>query len=158
MDLQKILKESSIAMRQKSLKDSDQLTLGELILKIEPLIVKQEDIKKRFDEEARVIYDFGGLFPTCLDSWRGSYSELALDFKDYGYKEHQAKPMSVTSFLKMLKEALGKTFVGYKGGDFVMNKHTPIWVSNYGESSHTVVIEVVDNDYDIILITALREF
>ena len=31
-------------------------------------------------DEAIVRYDFEYLFPTSIDSWRGSYDELALNF------------------------------------------------------------------------------
>jgi hypothetical protein len=32
----------------------------------------------------------------------------------------------------MLTEAIGKTYTGYKGGEYVMGKVTPVWVANYG--------------------------
>lgn len=64
----------------------------------------------------------------------------------------------MTAFLQMLKGAVGKTFMGYKGGDFVMSRQTPVWVANYGDAGHTAVIGVVDDGYQVILITALREF
>ena len=66
--------------------------------------------------------------------------------------------MKVSEFLKMLKECIGKEFYGYKGGTFRMNKHTPVWVANYGRSGSTAVIEVVDNGYEVILITGWREY
>jgi hypothetical protein len=39
-----------------------------------------------------------------------------------------------------------------------MNENTPIWVANDGHSGNTAVIDVVDDGYQVILITALREF
>lgn len=148
MDLQTYIQNAVKAERQNTLSKSDQLTLGELILKLEPIVEKQ----KEREDEAEVKYDFEYLYPTRIDSWRGSYDELALNFESGG------NYMKVTDFLKMLKEALGKEFTGYKGGEFYMNKNTPVWVANYGNSGNTAVIDVVDDGYQIILITGYREF
>ena len=147
MDLQTYIQNAVKASRANTLANSDQLTLGELILKLEPIVKNQKD-----GEEATVRYDFEYLFPTSIDSWRGSYDELALNF------ETQGKGMKVSEFLNMLKECIGKTFTGYKGGDFTMHKGTPIWVANYSHSGNTAVIDVVDDGYQIILITGYRKF
>ena len=151
MDLQTYLDNAVKAARAESMKISDQLTLGEMILKIEPLLSKQKDIKKKYKHEATVVYDFEYLFPKTIDSWRGSYVELALDFNSEG------EPMSITEFYNMLKDTIGKEFTGYKGGEFVMGKNTPVWVANYGNSGNTAVIDIVDDEYKIIIITGYRE-
>ena len=147
MDWQTYIQNAVKASRANTLANSDQLTLGELILKLEPIVKNQKD-----GEEATVRYDFEYLFPTSIDSWRGSYDELALNF------ETQGEEMKVSEFLNMLKECIGKTFTGYKGGDFTMHKGTPIWVANYSHSGNTAVIDVVDNGYVVLLITGYREF
>lgn len=147
MDLQTYIQNAVKASRANTLANSDQLTLGELILKLEPIVKNQKE-----GEEATIRYDFEYLFPTSIGSWRGSYDELALNF------ETQGEEMKVSEFLKMLKECVGKTFTGYKGGDFTMHKGTPIWVANYSHSGNTAVIDVVDNGYKILLITGYREF
>ena len=151
MDLQTYLDNAVKADRQKTLSASDQLTLGEMILKLEPIVKNQKPIIEKYEHEATVRYDFEYLFPTDIDSWRGIYAELALNFTSKG------EEMKVSAFLKMLKDTVGKTFTGYKGGDFRMNKHTPIWVANYGNSGNTAVIDIVDNEYNVILITGYRE-
>jgi len=147
MDLQTYIQNAVKASRANTLANSDQLTLGELILKLEPIVKNQKD-----GEEATVRYDFEYLFPTSIDSWRGSYDELALNF------ETQGEEMKVSEFLNMLKECIGKTFTGYKGGDFTMHKGTPIWVANHSHSGNTAVIDVIDNGYIVLLITGYREF
>ena len=147
MDLQTYIQNAVKESRANTLANSDQLTLSELILKLEPIVKNQKD-----GEEATVRYDFEYLFPTSIDSWRGSYNELALNF------ETQGEEMKVSEFLNMLKECIGKTFTGYKGGDFTMHKGTPIWVANYSHSGNTAVIDVVDNEYVVLLITGYREF
>lgn len=155
--MQEFVNQTINEQRRKRMEKSDQLTLGEMILKLEPIVEKQKD--RKVGEEAEVIYDFEYLFPTRLDSWRGSYSELALNFVDRGRGSlSDERPMKVSDFLKMLKEAIGKEFTGYKGGEFIMSKFTPVWVANYGNSGNTAVVEIVDNGYQVILMTAYREF
>lgn len=128
--------------RKRRMETSDQLTLGQLIALV-------ENCEK---SDAEVVYDFGYMAPTDIDSWRGSYAELALN-----YTEDQPRKTKET-FLSMLKEAVGKTFTGYKGGEYRMSNDTPIWVANYGNSSDTAVIGVLDNSYQIIIETAHREY
>jgi hypothetical protein len=148
MDLQTYIDNAVKASRANTLANSDQLTLGELILKTEIIL---KDLKGR-NEEATVRYDFEYLFPTSIDSWRGSYNELALNYKSEG------EEMSVSDFLQMLKDCIGKTFTGYKGGEYKMNRLTPVWVANYGRSGNTAVIDVVDAGWFVMLVTGYRQF
>jgi len=152
MDLQEYISNQIIARRKGVLANSDQLTLGELILKLEPIAKNQKGVQEKYGHEANVQYDFEHLFPTALDSWRGDYSELALNYQSDGER------MDVGEFLQMLKDAIGKEYTGYKGGEFAMGKHTPIWVANYGNSGSTAVIDVVDGEHTVYLITGLREY
>lgn len=148
MDLQTYLANAVAASRQEQFNKSDQLTLGEIILKVEAILAKgRENVPE-------VVYDFEYLFPTTIDSYRGYYSELALNFTTY---DNQAKPLSALEFYMLLKGAVGKTYTGYKGGAFIMSKNTPVWVANYGNAGSTAVIDVIDNEYQVILITARRD-
>jgi hypothetical protein len=149
MNTQEYFKMAVGSYRKESFDKSDQLTLGELILKLEPIVQKAGN-----EGKIDVVYDFGSLFPTDIDSWRGSYNELALNYTNYD----DSIPLTVIDFYSLLKSAIGKTFTGYKGGDFIMTKNTPVWVSNYGDDDNTAVIEVVDNGYQVILITGYREY
>ena len=157
MDIQEYFDNVVKAKRHDSLANSDQITLGELILKLEPIVVKQADRIKEGKDEAEVQYDFEYLFPTYFDSWRGIYAELALNFIDRKRGEDDTKQLKVSEFLQLCKNANGATFTGYKGGEFTMNRHTPIWVANYGNAGNTALIDVVDAGYSIILITGYRE-
>jgi hypothetical protein len=59
-------------------------------------------------------------------SYRGYYDELAFD------------PVEETTFGDMLqhaRSALGKTFTGYKGGDFKMTGDTRCWIAPYGRTT-----------------------
>lgn len=155
MNLQDYLTNAVAAGRKARLDQSDQMTLGELIAKLEPIAARQAEIVKKYDGEAEVQFDFEYLFPTRFSSWRGIYAELALEFAMN--RDDKQKPMTVSEFLDLCKRTIGETFEGWKGGDYKMGKTTPIWVANPGNSGNTALIEVVDNEYTVILITGYRE-
>jgi hypothetical protein len=117
MDWQEIIDNALVARRAQELKTSSQLIVVELILKLEAIADKSKPVI--FDEQYH---------PSGLDSWRGSYDELALEYSETGEK------FTAEALLQKLKAAIGATFYGYKGGEFVMGKTTPVWVANYGES------------------------
>ncbi len=77
MDFQEIINNVVKAKRAEEMKTSEQMTLGELIAKLEPIAEKQ----KGKDTEATVRFDFEYAFPTAFSSWRGSYYELAINFQ-----------------------------------------------------------------------------
>lgn len=132
-------------IRQEKLKDMPVLSLGELIAKLEA-IAQTPDAKRSGGEEPWVRYDFGSAVPTTLDSWRGVYAELALGYQDDGLPE-------LSKVIEELKSAVGKTFTGYKGGDFKMGRTTPVWVANYGDSGSTAIVDVVNRGYEVVFIT-----
>jgi hypothetical protein len=72
-------------------------------------------------------------------SYRGYYSDLALS---YPYGENSGL-VRVGTVLTMLKEkCLGQTFEGYKGGDYRMDRGTPLWCSPYGVCSNLAIVSV----------------
>jgi len=115
------------------------IKLGELIKKLEAM-----------PQDANVYFDFGRLVPHGVDSYRGYYDHLAIGFGD-------GSPTKVATLLKELKAAVGKTFQGYKGGDFRMSEDTPVWVANYGRTSDTTVAEVKHLGWCVVLFTTLIE-
>src|SRR5574337_1643839 len=115
------------------------LTLGELIYKLENV---PRDMQLRFD--------FADARPTTLDSWRGIYAELAIEF-DF------ITPTTVAFFLKEAKLAVNSEFTGYKGGSYKMTEKTRLWVANYGEVGSTCVADVVKNDMEVVIVTAYKE-
>lgn len=123
---------------------SGQMTLGQMIDACENLEVNNND--------NRVVFDFCGQHPVDLDSWRGIYAELALNYGD-GIND-----MTLEKFLKLLKDAVGETFTGYNGGDYIMTRDTPVWVANYGQSGNTAVVGITaPSSYQIVIHTAYRE-
>lgn len=159
MDLESYLKNTMTAMRADKLKETNQMTLGELIAKLEAIPPRDND-----EDKKTVHYDFECLVPTTLDSWRGAYDELALGWAYTGYAPEGCPDMNhknqitVEELLKDLKSAVGKTFTGWKGGDFVMSKTTPIWIANPGNAGNTGITEVVDEGYKVTLMTGYYEF
>lgn len=117
MDLQTYLNNAMTASRNEELKSMDVLLLGELVAKLEAIA----------DKTKKVMFDFDDQKPTPLDSWRGIYAELAFGFSK------EVSPTVEDIYLDA-KHAVGKKFQGYKGGEYIMGKQTPIWVANYGDS------------------------
>jgi hypothetical protein len=66
-----------------------------------------------------------GQHPGGLYSYRGNYADLAIEHypPDTGY-------ISVERLLSHAQDCVGKTFLGYKGGEFVMNERTNVWYDN----------------------------
>lgn len=56
-------------------------------------------------------------------SYRGYYCDLAFE---------RGERKTIAETLAMLRGCLGESYEGYKGGDFYMNKGTPIWIADYG--------------------------
>jgi len=114
--------------------EAGQMTLGELLAWMEG-----------FDHALPVEFDIG-YAPYSFMSYRGYYRYIAIDRSD-GVK-------TVDQFIKDIKDAIGHTYTGYKGGDFTMTKMTPVWVSEYGASSSIGIIGVETTTDKVILKTA----
>jgi hypothetical protein len=113
------------------------LTLGELI-----------DALQSTKDSAQVEIDRGG-FPGDFKSYRGYYADLAVDICP--------DPVSVCEFLAKAEAAVGQTFIGYKGGDFVMDEDTPLWVSPYGIASGMAIVAAEMSDDRFVLKTKETE-
>ncbi len=84
------------------------MTLGELITAL-----KKEDSNKI------VPLGFGN-----PHSYRGYYEDLSFE---------PIKNITVGRMLSEAESALGKTFQGYKGGDYTMSEYTSIWLAEWGD-------------------------
>lgn len=112
-----------------------QMNLGQII-----------DTLRRHDPGKDVYYDFVHFRPEGIHSYRGYYEQLALG---YGLGD-----ITVGQLLGMCEGAVGKSFTGYKGGEYVMGRETPVWVANHNESGGTGIVGVEDRDWRILLVTA----
>lgn len=103
------------------------MTLGGLIQDLEAC-----------NQDADIMFDFGYFEPSHLMSWRGIYAELALGYKGSTF----SSKTKVKAILKDAKQAVGRVYEGYKGGDFEMNHGTRIHIDNYGEYSETHLVGI----------------
>lgn len=100
-----------------------------------------EFMRANRDAEGVEFGEGGG--PVEPHSYRGYYSDLAFE---------TGPTPTAEGFLKQLEEALGNTFEGYKGGDFVMDGDTPLWAASYG-SCGLAVTDVRREGSKVILST-----
>ena len=116
---------------------SNQMTLGDLLSTL-----------KRKDQEASISFDFAHFRPDGIHSYRGYYEDLALGYVSGG-------DCKVSNVVEWLEEANGKEFYGYKGGRYVMDIETVVWVANHNESGGTAIVDVVDDSWRIVLKTEM---
>ena len=156
MNIYKIMEAAAVLANASRVFESNQLTLGALIKKLEGF----GNTYGEEDKDKLVYFDFGTARPTTLHSWRGSYSELALGYELAGYDDSSSKydENTMSKLLVELKSGVGKVFQGWKGGDFRMGNNTPMWVSNPGNGSHTALVDAIDDVFRVILITKWIEY
>lgn len=120
------------------------LTIGEVI-----------DALKKADQTANVYFDFCGIAPTTVDSWRGIYAEAALGFVDTG---RYGDSPTVASLVSELEKAIdGREFTGWKGGEYRYSRSTPLHVDNPGCCSYTDIERVQNLGYSVIIHTRNNE-
>lgn len=97
-------------------------------------------------EPGRTVRFQDGTYPSELRSWRGDYGELSID--------RGTEPTTVAALMGKARAAIGQTFEGYKGGQYVMSEHSPVWADPWGECLYRGIIGVVVEDAELVLITA----
>lgn len=115
------------------------MTIGEML-----------SVLKRKDQELDVMLDFVHFRPDGCHSYRGYYEDLAIGYKAGG-------DMKVWQLVKLLDDASGQTFTGYKGGEYSMSSDTPVWVANHNEAGGTGIVDIQDGGWRIRLITKCIE-
>lgn len=134
-----------VLQKQRAIKaeETKQLTLGALISGLEAA-----------DPSLPIVLDTGEC-PGKLDSWRGIYSELAMDFSAEGTSD-------VATVLADALNALGSVFYGYKGGEFLMRDSTPVWLAHpgcwyYDDSGERMLTGVVIEPERVVITSAYGE-
>ncbi len=114
-DMQNIF--NAIFAATRSERSNYHLTLGELIYELKTI--------SNFDMPV-VVESVSGLdlHPTEEDSYRGYYHDLAFALG------HDL--VTVEDLLIRCELALTNTYEGYKGGDYTMDRDTPLWIASYG--------------------------
>ena len=159
-DLENYFHKEINKIRRATFIKSDQLSLEDLIEQFEALELQwgthtceKGKAPKQFDKT--VHYDFGQMIPDGMHSYRGSYREFAIGYKELDYG---TKHVSAVDFLKDLKSVVGKSYQGWKGGHFVMFRETPVWIAQDGDSVNSGVVGVQEDATQIIILTAYCEF
>jgi len=116
-------------------------TLGKLI----------EALEKQ-PQDNWVFYSFGYFKPTTFGSFRARYEDLAL-----GYTE-KVGHIAVKELLERCKDANGKTFEGYRGGEFTMHLDTPLWIANDGDNPKTAIERLSDEKYMTVIHTKFQDY
>ena len=110
----------------------DTMSLGDIIAAL----------KKAKPDAYVLTYPIEDLKLTTLASWRGIYEHLAIGYElcdgAWGFK--------AADLLAECEAAIGQTFTGYKGGDYVMGLNTPVWLANYGRSPSSTIDRIVIDD------------
>lgn len=83
------------------------------------------------ENEDRIL-SFGFAHP---HSYRGYYDRLAFE---------PAWNVRVGDMLKDAKESKGKTFMGYKGGDYTMDGMTEVYIAKYSECGDEISKMLLD--------------
>jgi hypothetical protein len=92
---------------------------------------------------ARIAFSHDAMFgPGFPHSYRGYYEDLAFE---------PMPPPTVAEFLPKCREALGKTFGGYKGGDYTMSDTTPLWCAEYGHCGLAIVGHYDGGDVQVLM-------
>ena len=113
-----------------------------------------KEILSRAAGDSYVYYDFCNCVPTKIDSWRGIYAEPALGWCDIG-RSGDGTNITVSQLLDELKKATdGRTYHGWKGGEYSYNDKSPLHIDNPGDYSDTFITEIIDYDYCIIIYTS----
>ena len=73
-------------------------------------------------------------------SYRGYYEDLALSV-------NQEQKWTVAAVRMVLGCALnGEVFTGYKGGEYVMDQNTPLWLAEWGKDGRAILDLEIDHD------------
>ena len=121
-----------------------QLSLGKLINEL-----------GKYSETAHVAFDFANTYPSGLGSSRGYYEHLAIDYADARYGDKR-EMMTVGELLSVLRSAVGKSFTGWKGGEYFMYLDTPLWVDHQGIWSSTAIVGVREETKDYLVLLQTR--
>lgn len=88
---------------------------------------------------------------SSIHSYRGYYEDLAI--------EAVAPNLGLTrggDIADDLENAIGATFHGYKGGDFIMSYDTTLWVAPYGSTGYILADVLTSAESNIVLLAEDR--
>lgn len=95
-----------------------------------------------------------GNMPLKLESWRGVYAQLSIDYCDPSAPQpawRDTSPMTVGRLLEQARAADGGTFEGYKGGQHTMSRETAVWISRHGDYEHKIPVGFVEREGTVVM-------
>lgn len=114
------------------------MTLGELTARLEAM-----------PQDAEVIFSHHGRSPRSFCSYRGYYNMLSIDSGE--------NSVTASEVLAWAREADGKTFEGYKGGDYTMSRNTPVWASDWGDVTNQAITGVELREGSVFILSEKRD-
>ena len=118
------------------------LTLGGLIERLQLVTTAGHDAGKIVQTDAGVPVS------AVLQSYRGYYSDCAI-----APAANDEPWATAGTLLAAAKAVLDQPLEGYKGGQYIMDADTPLWVSEYGHASGLAVIWMIVRPEAVTLIT-----
>jgi hypothetical protein len=104
-------------------------------------------------QDKRVYFDFCRCVPTEVGSWRGVYAEPALGWAPSGYSGNAQAP-TVAELIGRLEEAIdGRTFGGWKSGDYSYGLRHTLHIDNAGDWTQTEIASVEQDEYQVMIYT-----
>lgn len=104
------------------------------------MLLAQKDLEEVYSYLTLMLMetDEDKVYPIGLgepDSYRGDYEAIAFT---------PEKNITLKKMIENVEGVFGKTYVGYKGGEYTMSKETACYVANYGECGTPITEFVLD--------------
>lgn len=96
-----------------------------------------------------------GASPGELCSYRGYYERLCIQTEQVGRGPNP--PCTVLELLKRLRNAMNKSFTGYKGGSYSMGENSLVHAAPYGDTNSDKIVGVQERENEVALILAFVE-
>jgi hypothetical protein len=134
------------------------ISLGTLIRQLERVQFYSDN--PGHQEGCFIQFDFGSFLPRSVHSYRGYYDHLAVSFETQYERNRRHDPSGKTSnscrvpeFLQTLRNAIGQTFSGWKGGNYMMTAETPVWAASTGDATGTGIVGVQTDGSAFVILT-----
>lgn len=96
-------------------------------MNIKQILIQLDSLMDNSDEQLFIV---GVSREFC--SYRGYYSELCV-------APSVGREMSACEFSNVLADQIGKTYEGYKGGEYMMTEDTELYLAKYGRTGEKIV-------------------
>lgn len=105
---------------------------------------------KTADPRVHVCFAFGGAVPTTISSWRGIYADPAI-----GWASSRDVPNpTVVDLISQIEMAIdGRTYGGYKGGNYRYTPASQLHVDNYGQCTNTEIDRIQVEEWAVTIHT-----